>query len=471
MEHCVLALGFFDGVHLGHGGLLRLARRHADERGCLAACVTFDRHPASLVRGEEPLLLNTADERALLMQEKYGIDRVFALRFDEELRQEHWESFARRMREEYGACHMICGHDFRFGMDGEGTPDLLRTYCERNGLGFDCVEKITMDDITVSSTHIRSLLQVGETAAAVRFLGHGHLISGEVVDGRKIGRTLGVPTANVRLAEGILVPKCGVYAAEACVEGQRYAAVLNIGTRPTFDGSNITVEPWILDFEGDLYGKTIELWLYTYLREERRFSSREELKEEILRNASQTRRFLAARRDMRSGFRPLNGQGLCDYASVPYGWRKVKDNGCGLLAAYNALGFYGREMDFSEIRRFFHRWWRPRFFGTSALQLRRFFRKMGYSVEIIPTASELEERLKEGGIAIQLQWNRAMNLFGLRLGNPLKGSHIITLRWEDKLAVYNRFSNRARRYAYGNMQDLLSKGAYICGLYLTEPEI
>ena len=470
MEHCVLALGFFDGVHLGHGGLLRLARQRADEKGCTAACVTFDHHPASLVRGEAPLLLNTAEERALLMQEKYGIDRVIVLHFDEELRQEPWEQFARRMQEEYGACHLICGHDFRFGMGGEGTPELLQAYCREQGLGFDCVEQITVDGTTVSSTHIRQLLLHGKAAAALRFLGHGHLISGEVVDGRKIGRTLGVPTANVRLAEGILIPRHGVYAAEARVEGQLYAAVLNIGTRPTFDGEEITVEPWILDFEGDLYGKKIQLWLYAFLREEQKFSSKEELKAEILRNASQTRQFLAARRDRSNGFRPLNGQGLCEYADVPYGWRQVKANGCGLLAAYNALGFYGREPDFYKIHRFFHRWWRPRFLGTSAFQLRRFFRKEGFRVELISTAKELEERLQEGGIAIQLQWNRSMSILGYRLPNPLKGAHLITLRQEDKLAVYNRYSNRSTRYAYNSIDELLSAPVYICALYLTEPE-
>lgn len=289
MENCVLALGFFDGVHLGHGGLLRRARQRADVLGLQAACVTFDRHPAALVSGQAPPLLNTAEERAELMHCLYGMDQVHILPFDETLWQEEWASFARRMQRDFAARHIICGHDFRFGKGGVGNRERLGAFCAENGLGFDCIDKITLDGITVSSTHIRSLLQQGRMAEAVRFLGHGHLLTGKVVDGRKVGRTLGVPTANLQLSGGILIPQKGVYAAEAQVRDQKYPAVVNIGCRPTFGGQGVTVEPWILDFNGDLYGQKLSLWLYDYLRPERKFGSPMELKTEILRNADQTR--------------------------------------------------------------------------------------------------------------------------------------------------------------------------------------
>lgn len=292
MKHCVLALGFFDGVHLGHGGLLRMARQRALEQGLQAACVTFDRHPAALIRGESPLLLNTAEERAQLMRELYGMDQVLILPFDEKMRTASWEDFATRMQQDYGAAHIICGHDFRFGRNGEGTPQKLADFCRQRGMGFDCISKISLDGITVSSTHIRSLLLEGMTARAVEFLGHGHLLTGKVVDGRKVGRTLGVPTANLQHAEGVLLPRNGVYAARAQVEGKVYAAVVNIGCRPTFGGENVTVEPWLLDYNGDLYGRELQLWLYAYLRPERKFGTPMELKAEILRNADQTRDIL-----------------------------------------------------------------------------------------------------------------------------------------------------------------------------------
>lgn len=292
MEHCVLALGFFDGVHLGHGGLLRRARERADQLDLPAVSLTFDRHPAAVIRGQAPLLLNTLEERAALMQELYRIDRLLVLPFDEALRNASWEDFAGRMEREFGAVHIICGHDFRFGKNGEGTPQKLEKFCREKGLGFDCIEKITLEGITVSSTHIRALLQEGQCATAVRFLGHGHLLSGKVIDGRKVGRTLGVPTANLEISTGVLLPKNGVYAAEARLGGETYAAVVNIGCRPTFGGEGITVEPWLLDFNGDLYGRELQLRLYEYLRPERKFGTPMELKAEILRNADQTRDIL-----------------------------------------------------------------------------------------------------------------------------------------------------------------------------------
>lgn len=294
MKHCVIALGFFDGVHLGHGGLLRMARQRADEQGLQAACLTFDRHPAAVLRGASPLLLNTAAERKQLMQRLYGMDQVLILPFDEKIRALSWEDFAQQIRRDCGAAHIICGHDFRFGRNGEGNPQKLADFCRKEGLGFDCIDRIELEGITVSSTHIRSLLLEGQTAAAVRFLGHGHLLTGKVVDGRKVGRTLGVPTANLQHSEGILLPKNGVYAARALVEGKVYAAVVNIGCRPTFGGENITVEPWLLDYNGDLYGQELQLWLYDYLRPERKFGTTMELKAEILRNADQTRDILRA---------------------------------------------------------------------------------------------------------------------------------------------------------------------------------
>ena len=128
-------------------------------------------------------------------------------------------------------------------------------------------------------------------ATAVKFLGHPHLLSGQVVHGKALGRRLGIPTANLRLPEGLAVPKFGVYACSCCIDGKRYPAVTNLGTRPTVEGSGITVEPWILDFEGDLYGKIVTLEFYQFLRPEKKFSSLEELRTEIQKNAVEVRNF------------------------------------------------------------------------------------------------------------------------------------------------------------------------------------
>ena len=293
MESCVLALGFFDGVHLGHGGLLAKARQRADALGVSAAALTFDRHPASFISGFPVPMLNTLTERANMMRELYGIDCVQVLPFDDDLRDMPWDIFAQELLlERYNACHLICGHDYRFGARGEGDAQKLQEFCAKAGIGFDCIEEIRLEDETVSSTLIRKLLLAGETEKATRFLGHPHSMTGFVVGGRQVGRTLGIPTANLQAEAGILLPKKGVYAAKAYFDGNCYPAVVNIGTRPTFDGQSITVEPWLLDFSGDLYGKKLRLEFHAYLRGERKFHTPQELREEILRNAETTRDLL-----------------------------------------------------------------------------------------------------------------------------------------------------------------------------------
>lgn len=290
MEQCVLALGFFDGVHLGHGGLLKKTRQVANRLGLPAAALTFDTHPDTLVFGAKVPLLNTPEERKYLMQRLYGIDQVLTLHFDRATMEQPWQEFVRKtLVQKYRAAHVVCGHDYRFGAGGRGTPEKLAEECARLGLGFDCIPEIRLEGQTVSSTLIRSLLEGGETAKAVRFLGHPHILTGTVISGRHLGRTLGIPTANLSVSEGILVPKFGVYAARAVFDGQTRPAVVNIGVRPTVDGHTVTVEPWILDFDGDLYGHTLRLELTDFLRPEQKFASLEALKAEVLRNAETVR--------------------------------------------------------------------------------------------------------------------------------------------------------------------------------------
>ena len=290
MEQCVLALGFFDGVHLGHGGLLKKTRQVANRLGLPAAALTFDTHPDTLVFGAKVPLLNTPEVRKDLMQSLYGIDEVLTLHFDRATMDQPWQEFVRKtLLRTYRAAHVVCGHDYRFGAGGRGTPEKLAEECARLGLGFDCIPEIRLEGQTVSSTLIRSLLESGETAKAVRFLGHPHILTGTVISGRHLGRTLGIPTANLSVPEGILVPKFGVYAARAVFDGQTRPAVVNIGVRPTVDGHTVTVEPWILDFDGDLYGHALRLELTDFLRPEQKFASLEALRSEILRNAETVR--------------------------------------------------------------------------------------------------------------------------------------------------------------------------------------
>ena len=292
MNKTIYALGFFDGVHVGHAALLSACREAAARYGWDAGVVTFDSHPDTLVLGSTPGLINTPYDREKLLRERFAMDTVVALPFDEQMRAMPWQDFLTMLTREYAAAGFVCGEDFRFGYKGAGNAALLTQYCADAGLPSAVVPEQTIDGVRVSSTYIRQQLETGDMKTAVKFLGHPHVLTGTVVHGHQLGRRLGIPTANLRLPEGLAVPKFGVYACRAIVDGRAYPAVTNIGTRPTVEGHNITVEPWILDYEGDLYDREITLEFHYFIRPERKFPSLDALKEEIHRNAEETRAYL-----------------------------------------------------------------------------------------------------------------------------------------------------------------------------------
>ncbi len=281
----IYALGFFDGVHLGHQALLKRACQIAAEKDAAVCAVTFDRHPQSLFVAMPPKLINgTADRVALLKH--FGAEDVLELSVTEQTMAQPWEDFLAALVDG-GAAGFVCGSDFRFGCKGEGNAEKLQAFCARRGLACGIVEQQMLEDIRISSTHIRSLLENGQVEKANAFLGHPHILTETVVTGRKLGRTIGIPTANLLIPEGVIVPEFGVYACKAYTEGKEYLAVTNVGTRPTVGGHRVTVEPYLLDFAGDLYGKKLTLAFYAYLRPEKKFDSLEELKAEIEKNALQ----------------------------------------------------------------------------------------------------------------------------------------------------------------------------------------
>lgn len=293
----VIALGFFDGVHLGHASLLEMAKKRALEQGLIPTVMSFDLHPDNLVAGAKVALINSSRDRAEILSRCFGIDDVILAHFDERMMHMPWDEFIEDyLVRQHGARHLVCGYDFRFGDKGQGNPEKLRAKCQALGLGCDVLPRFTLDGVTVSSTYIRSLLEQGNMVEAMRFLGHPHCLSGEVVHGRQLGRTIGIPTANLLIPEGVLTPAFGVYATKVTLpEGQEKLAVTNVGVRPTVDDSQtVTVEPWILDYSEDLYGKTIRVDFYDRLRGEKRFDGLPALQREIWRNAEETRALLGA---------------------------------------------------------------------------------------------------------------------------------------------------------------------------------
>lgn len=292
MTRRVIALGFFDGVHLGHGALLRRVTELSQQLEAVPAAVTFDIHPSNLILKSPMPLLTSPMDRAELMRRYYGIQDVIMPHFDERMMRMSWQEFVTGcLLEEYGAVHLVAGHDFHFGYRGEGNPDRLKALCAGLGLGCDIIPKVERDHITISSTYIRNLVAQGEIELANQFLGHPHTLTDTVAHGKKLGSTLGFPTVNLRFQPGVLVPAHGVYVTRVCFEnGESRPAVTNVGVRPTIDDGNaVTVEGFILDFDSDLYGQTIRMEFYKRLREERAFPSLEALKAEVLHNAEQTR--------------------------------------------------------------------------------------------------------------------------------------------------------------------------------------
>ena len=288
----VIALGFFDGVHLGHAALLRRTVEEAAKRGVTPAVFTFDRVPKEVITGIPCPLINSPEDRKGLLRRLYGIEEIIMAPFDDEMRTTTWDDFVTEILvKRYHAVHLVAGHDHHFGHKNQGSPELLMAKCAELGLGCDIIPKVELGDTTVSSTYIRRLVELGQVERAAQFLGHPHVLTQEVRHGRRIGRTIGIPTVNLTFPQRVLVPSFGVYATRIYLpDGTDYAAVTNVGVRPTVNnGSDVTVEAWILDFDGDLYGQTVRLEFIRHIRDEIRFDSLDALKAQIMRDAETTR--------------------------------------------------------------------------------------------------------------------------------------------------------------------------------------
>ena len=294
-ETTVIALGFFDGVHIGHGELLKMAVRRAQEKNCRSAAFTFDRSPREFVTGQSVSLLTTSEQRAEIIRGQYGVQDVFVEPFDRNMMTMPWENFLSDLLVgKYHAVHLVAGHDYRFGHKNEGDVEKLKAYCAAHGLGCDVIPRVELDGVTVSSSHIRSLLEAGEVKRASEFLGHYFSVEGTVRHGDGIGKKRLFPTANLIPEEHLLVPKRGVYATRAHLPGGEVrVGVTNVGVRPTVSEKNsVTVETYLVDYEGDLYGKVLRLDFCDYLRPERRFSSTQELHDMIAHNAEEAQRIV-----------------------------------------------------------------------------------------------------------------------------------------------------------------------------------
>ena len=282
----VIALGFFDGMHIGHSALLTRVIEISGKTGFVPSVITFDTHPMSFISGNSLPLITSYEDRIGLIRRMYGIDDVILLRFDKQTAEMPWDAFIDYLLSEFGARHLVAGYDFRFGSGGQGAPDRLVKKCAESGIGCDIIPEVRYNGVTVSSTQIRELIANGELDLANKLLGHPHVLTGTVLSGIRLGRTLGVPTINMRFEDGVVVPSFGVYAARVCIGSDSFVGVSNIGVRPTVDNSGqITAETHILDYSGDLYGQKVLIEFHKYLRPEVKFSELDELSAQIRRDS------------------------------------------------------------------------------------------------------------------------------------------------------------------------------------------
>ena len=206
MNKTIYALGFFDGVHIGHAALLKECRGLAKAHGCRAGVVTFAEHPQNQVAGKSPSLITGVRDRERLLYQRFSMDTVVTLPFDEQMHIMPWRSFIAMLVRDHNAGGFVCGEDFRFGHKGEGSAELLERFCGENGIPCTVIPEQILDGVRVSSTYIRSQIETGDMATAVKFLGHPHILSGTVVHGRKLGRTLGIPSLRPRAFPWTTVP-------------------------------------------------------------------------------------------------------------------------------------------------------------------------------------------------------------------------------------------------------------------------
>ena len=269
----VVAIGNFDGVHRGHQRLIAAAREAAAPAGRPAGVLTFEPHPRLFFNPAAALFRLTPEPEKLALIERYGADGAFVRRFDGALASLGPDEFVDRLLvAELGVAGVVVGHDFRFGRGREGTPDRLERLCAERGLACMRVEPVAYDGRVVSSSAIRIALEEGDVATANGLLGHAWFVRAAVRHGDKRGRTLGYPTANLRLPDTCRL-RHGIYAVRALVDGGSFEGVASFGRRPTFDNGAAVFETFVFDFSGDLYGKTLRITPVARLRDEMRFDS------------------------------------------------------------------------------------------------------------------------------------------------------------------------------------------------------
>ena len=292
---CVLALGCFDGVHLGHTAVIAEARKRADLLGCGCTVWSFSEPPKNFFLPAPVPLITSESEKQQLM-EGLGVDKYISVKFTKETADiSANDFFTNILKDNLKAIHIVCGYDYSFGKHGAGNTELLAKLCAEYGIGLTVIDPITYRDKNVSSTTIRQALSDGDIESATAMLGRPYSFTAEVIHGQSLARHLGFPTVNQKLDSKFVVPKYGVYVTRITIDGtdKRYYGISNVGVRPTVEVGLLFAETNIFDFSGDLYGQTVKIEFLKMLRAEQKFDDLQQLTFQVNKDIDAAKRYVS----------------------------------------------------------------------------------------------------------------------------------------------------------------------------------
>lgn len=277
-DKSVITIGKFDGIHKGHEVLIEKTVDYSKQKKLTSIVFTFKNSPISYLSNIVTREIITESEKMNKLEE-LGVDVVIDIPFNKEMAEILAEDFVKEILvNKLGAQKLIIGHDFTFAKNREGTPPVLKILGGKYGFDVDVIEPVVINKIRVSSTHIKDLIYAGRVDEIENYLGRNYIIEGIVIHAKQLGRTLGFPTANIKLQDNLIIPKRGIYATKVYIENEIYVGATNIGYNPTVNGQNMSIETNILQFDKDIYGKTIKLEFLERIRDEKKFKDLNELK-------------------------------------------------------------------------------------------------------------------------------------------------------------------------------------------------
>lgn len=292
VEACCVALGNFDGVHVGHQALISRAVEKARKLGLKSGVFTFSTHPKNLIPGQKPVKNIIYQEEKAALLEKLGVDYLFNIEFTKEIMRTPPEDYIRMfLVEKFNAKEVFCGFNYRYGFKAAGDGNLLRACGIKYGFNVNQIEPVIIDGDVVSSTLIRGLIMAGEMDECEKYLGRNYDIGGEVVVGNRLGKTIGFPTSNIMLDESMVLPPNGVYVTYCLYNGIKYPSITNVGVKPTIGEFKKNMETHIFNFDKELYGKPIKIEFLKKTRDEVKFRSVDELSAQIEKDCNQAREY------------------------------------------------------------------------------------------------------------------------------------------------------------------------------------